>query len=76
MVYTPCYKTFLAMIIHYKGKAITMSDREAYPFLRNKLYNHTECGYLFDNTEENRERLTFDKDKVTCKLCLRKMRVG
>jgi hypothetical protein len=55
--------------VHYKGKAITMKDRETYPYLVYYLWHHTECGYLFYEGED--DRLTLDKDMVTCKRCLK-----
>lgn len=57
---------------HAKGKAITVKEKFIYPYLANKMWNHTECGFLFDNTPENKERLTMFKDEVTCKNCLKK----
>jgi hypothetical protein len=61
----------MAKIIHGYGKGLTVSDKVNNPYLDNKLWSHTSCGYLFDDTEENRERMSHDKDKITCKACLR-----
>ena len=63
----------MAKIIHAYGKAITLSDKANHPYLNNKMWNHTHCGYLFDNTEENRQRISIDNSEVTCKLCLKQL---
>lgn len=62
------------MTKHYRGKAITIGERAQYSYLQNKLWYHTECGYLFDDTEKDRDRITRFKDEVTCKNCLKIMK--
>lgn len=60
-------------VIHSRGKAIRAMDKVLHAYLENKMWNHTGCGYLFDNTPENRARITFSQSEVTCKLCLKIM---
>lgn len=60
--------------VHLRGFRITETDRSENSYLLPKQSYHTACGYLLDDTIENIGRTTWNKEDVTCVLCLNKIK--
>ena len=60
----------MAKIVHLKGASMFF-QRAKNPQYDDKYLNATKCGYWLTKPKNEVEKMTYNEEEVTCKLCIK-----